>query len=209
MHKYNNYNFGDVVNNAEKIINENVERDFSFKTKDEITVVVKYDLYLNYASMEFSKNKLKLKTIEFSCGRNYVNFVQKTEIIELSDGFKKRIKTEGDYTEEIYYKEENSKILFFRPDGPAVCCISKNGFVVSASYYLFGKIVRKKEYDDFIEKVKNGHFIKNINRIKDKDKIEHIYYAANFYGIDKLIEKSKNRLMTINILAKLEGGEQF
>ena len=31
------------------------------------------------------------------------------------------------------------------------------------------------------------------------------------YGkaIEELIEKSKNRLMTINILAKLEGGEQF
>ncbi len=214
---YSNYSFEYVVNNIEKIINDNANKDFSFrtkisfKTKDGITFTIEYNLDLNYACVKFSKNELKLKMIEFiykyNCNSKKRSFIKKSEIIELNDGFEKMVKTKNGYIDETYYKEENSKILFFRPDGPAICCISKNGFVVSASYFLFGKLVRKKEYDDFIEKVKNGHFIKNINRIKDKNKIEHIYYTANFYGIEELVEKSKNRLMTMNILAKLEGGE--
>ena len=41
----------------------------------------------------------------------------------------------------------------------------------------------------------------------NENKRETVVGYHNYEGIEELIEKSKNRLMTINILAKLEGGE--
>ena len=67
---------------------------------------------------------------------------------------------------ENYYRVSYSKnnIKYFNPNGPAEIFYNQNGEIDSETYYLFGKIVNKKKYDEFLLKLKSGNIEKNINR---------------------------------------------
>ena len=159
-----NENLKEIQENIEKYkqIFLNTKENTNFITKDGI----KFELDTNFyekIKLIFEKNDLNLESIsltKFNCGFIY------NKVFEIGDDFYKSI-AKSKYTErksENYYRvwfyKENIK--YFNPNGPAEIFYNENGEIDHKTYYLFGKIVNERKYNDFISKLKSGYIEKNI-----------------------------------------------
>ena len=198
-----NGNLKEIQENIEKYkqIFLNTKENTNFITKDGI----KFELDTNYyekIKLIFEKNDLNLESIsltKFNCGFIY------NKVFKIGDDFYKSI-AKCSYTErknENYYRvwfyKENIK--YFNPNGPAEIFYNENGEINHKTYYLFGKIVNEREYNDFISKLKSGYIEKNINKYKDLNRIKEIREFAKYYSLNELVEKCN----TIMIIKKLSG----
>lgn len=202
MEKLLNKNLMEIENNIEENsktfldLNENEK----FITKDGI----KFELNTNYYKkfkLIFEKNYLNLLSISLT--KMNSGFIY-SKVFEIGHNFYKTI-SKGKYVErknENYYRVSYSKnnLKYFNPNGPAEIFYNQNGEIDSKTYYLFGKIVNEKKYNDFISKLKSGQIEKNINRYKKWDKIVEILEFAKYYSLNGLVETCKSIL----IIKKLE-----
>lgn len=87
-------------------------------------------------------------------------------------------------------------------NGPACVQICEtNKLYVRNSYYINGEYYSKKQYETFINRIKNGSIEKNINRYYYVKKLNAIRDTAKFYGINSLVEKVDD----IILVSKLKG----
>ena len=195
---YDDVTFEYIIINAEKIINDNVGRNFTIKTKDNVTVVISFNTQNLYAEMNFSENNLRLRRIDFSkkmvFGTNESAYFVSGKVFDAYDEVEKIIYFGNQSIIESYYLNINHQRIYFRPDGPAIIFKIENGEDRN-DFYLFEDQVSEEKYNDFIEKIKNGYYIKHLNKIKNKLKIECIYRTAKFYNIKELIKKCEERLV--------------
>ena len=198
-----NENLKEIQENIEKYkqIFLNTKENTNFITKDGI----KFELDANYyekIKLIFEKNDLNLESISlttFNCGFIY------NKVFEIGDDFYKSIakckyserKNENYYR--VWFYKENIK--YFNPNGPAEIFYNENGEIDHKTYYLFGKIVNEREYNDFISKLKSGYIEKNINKYRDLNRIKEIREFAKYYSLNALAEKCN----TIMIAKKLSG----
>ena len=198
-----NGNLKEIQENIEKYkqIFLNTKENTNFITKDGI----KFELDTNFyekIKLIFEKNDLNLESISlttFNCGFIY------NKVFEIGDDFYKSI-AKSRYSErknENYYRvwfyKENIK--YFNPNGPAEIFYNENGEIDHKTYYLFGKIINERKYNDFISKLKSGYIEKNINKYKDLNRIKEIREFAKYYSLNALAEKCN----TIMIAKKLSG----
>lgn len=202
MEKILDKNLMEIENNIEENsktfldLNENEK----FITKDG----TKFELNTNHYKkfkLVFEKNYLNLLSISLT--KMNSGFIY-SKVFEIGHNFYKTI-SKGKYVErknENYYRVSYSKnnIKYFNPNGPAEIFYNKDWEIDSKTYYLFGKIVNEKTYNDFILKLKSGNIEKNINRYKKWDKIIEILEFAKYYSLNGLVEKCKS----IIIIKKLE-----
>ena len=202
MEKLLNKNLMEIENNIEENsktfldLNENEK----FITKDGI----KFELNINHYKkfkLVFEKNDLNLLSISLT--KMNSGFIY-SKVFEIGNNFYKTI-SKGKYVErknENYYRIHYSKsnIKYFNPNGPAEIFYNQNGEIDSKTYFLFGKIVNEKKYNEFLLKLKSGQIEKNINRYKKWDKIIEILEFAKYYSLNGLVEKCKS----IIIIKKLE-----
>ena len=202
MEKLLNKNLMEIENNIEENsktfldLNENEK----FITKDGIKFELNTNHYKKF-KLVFEKNDLNLLSI--SLIKMNSGFIY-SKVFEIGNNFYKTI-SKGKYVErknENYYRIHYSKsnIKYFNPNGPAEIFYNQNGEIDSKTYYLFGKIVNEKKYNEFISKLKSGQIEKNINRYKKWDKIVEILEFAKYYSLNGLVEKCKS----IIIIKKLE-----
>ena len=202
MEKLLNQNLMEIENDIEKNsktfldLNENEK----FITKDG----VKFELNTNHYKkfkLVFEKNDLNLLSISLT--KMNSGFIY-SKVFEIGNNFYKTI-SKGKYVErknEDYYRVSYSKnnLKYFNPNGPAEIFYNKDWEIDSKTYYLFGKIVNEKTYNEFLLKLKSGQIEKNINRYKKWDKIVEILEFAKFYSLNGLVETCKSIL----IIKKLE-----
>lgn len=202
MEKLLNKNLMEIENNIEENsktfldLNENEK----FITKDGIKFELNTNHYKKF-KLVFEKNYLNLLSISLT--KMNSGFIY-SKVFEIGNNFYKTI-SKGKYVErknENYYRVSYSKnnIKYFNPNGPAEIFYNQNGEIDSKTYYLFGKIVNEKKYNDFISKLKSGNIEKNINRYKKWDKIVEILEFAKYYSLNGLVETCKSIL----IIKKLE-----
>ena len=202
MEKLLNKNLMEIENNIEENsktfldLNENEK----FITKDGIKFELNTNHYKKF-KLIFEKNYLNLLSISLT--KMNSGFIY-SKVFEIGNNFYKTI-SKGKYVErknENYYRVVYSKnnIKYFNPNGPAEIFYNENGEIDSKTYYLFGKIVNEKKYNEFISKLKSGQIEKNINRYKKWDKIIEILEFAKYYSLNSLVEKCKS----IIIIKKLE-----
>lgn len=202
MEKLLNKNLMEIENNIEENsktfldLNENEK----FITKDGIKFELNTNHYKKF-KLVFEKNYLNLLNISLT--KMNSGFVY-SKVFEIGNNFYKTI-SKGKYVErknENYYRVSYSKnnIKYFNPNGPAEIFYNKDWEIDSKTYYLFGKIVNEKKYNEFLLKLKSGNIEKNINRYKKWDKIIEILEFAKFYSLNGLVEKCKS----IIIIKKLE-----
>ncbi len=202
MEKLLNKNLMEIENNIEENsktfldLNENEK----FITKDGIKFELNTNHYKKF-KLVFEKNYLNLLSISLT--KMNSGFIY-SKVFEIGNNFYKTI-SKGKYVErknENYYRVSYSKnnIKYFNPNGPAEIFYNQNGEIDSKTYYLFGKIVNEKKYNDFLLKLKSGNIEKNINRYKKWDKIIEILEFAKYYSLNGLVEKCKS----IIIIKKLE-----
>lgn len=202
MEKLLNQNLMEIENDIEKNskifldLNENEK----FITKDGIKFELNTNHYKKF-KLVFEKNYLNL--INISLTKMDSGFIY-SKVFEIGNNFYKTI-SKGKYVErknENYYRVSYSKnnIKYFNPNGPAEIFYNKDWEIDSKTYYLFGKIVNEKKYNEFISKLKSGQIEKNINRYKKWDKIIEILEFAKYYSLNGLVEKCKS----IIIIKKLE-----
>ena len=202
MEKLLNQNLMEIENNIEKNsklfldLNENEK----FITKDGIKFELNTNHYKKF-KLVFEKNYLNLLSISLT--KMNSGFIY-NKVFEIGNNFYKTI-SKGRYIErknEDYYRVSYSKnnIKYFNPNGPAEIFYNQNGEIDSKTYYLFGKIVNEKKYNEFLLKLKSGQIEKNINRYKKWDKIIEILEFAKYYSLNGLVEKCKS----IIIIKKLE-----
>lgn len=202
MEKLLNRNLMEIENNIEENsktfldLNENEK----FITKDGIKFELNTNHYKKF-KLVFEKNYLNLLSISLT--KMNSGFIY-SKVFEIGNNFYKTI-SKGKYVErknENYYRVSYSKnnIKYFNPNGPAEIFYNQNGEIDSKTYYLFGKIVNEKKYNDFISKLKSGQIEKNINRYKKWDKIVEILEFAKYYSLNGLVETCKSIL----IIKKLE-----
>ena len=202
MEKLLNKNLMEIENNIEENsktfldLNENEK----FITKDG----VKFELNTNHYKkfkLVFEKNDLNLLSISLT--KMNSGFIY-SKVFEIGNNFYKTI-SKGKYVErknENYYRISYSKnnLKYFNPNGPAEIFYNKDWEIDLKTYYLFGKIVNEKKYNEFLLKLKSGNIEKNINRYKKWDKIIEILEFAKYYSLNSLVEKCKS----IIIIKKLE-----
>ena len=202
MEKFLNKNLMEIENNIEKNsklfldLNENEK----FITKDGIKFELNTNHYKKF-KLIFEKNDLNLLSISLT--KMNSGFIY-NKVFEIGNNFYKTI-SKGRYIErknENYYRVSYSKnnIKYFNPNGPAEIFYNQNWEIDSKTYYLFGKIVNEKKYNEFLLKLKSGEIEKNINRYKKWDKIVEILEFAKYYSLNSLVEKCKS----IIIIKKLE-----
>ena len=202
MEKLLNQNLMEIENDIEKNsktfldLNENEK----FITKDGIKFELNTNHYKKF-KLVFEKNYLNLLSISLT--KMNSGFIY-SKVFEIGHNFYKTI-FKGRYIErknEDYYRISYSKnnIKYFNPNGPAEIFYNKDWEIDSETYYLFGKIVNKKKYDDFLLKLKSGNIEKNINRYKKWDKIVEILEFVKYYSLNGLVETCKS----IIIIKKLE-----
>lgn len=202
MEKLLNKNLMEIENNIEENsktfldLNENEK----FITKDGIKFELNTNHYKKF-KLVFEKNYLNLLSISLT--KMNSGFIY-SKVFEIGNNFYKTI-SKGKYVErknENYYRVSYSKnnIKYFNPNGPAEIFYNKDWEIDSKTYYLFGKIVNEKTYNDFISKLKSGQIEKNINRYKKWDKIVEILEFAKYYSLNGLVETCKSIL----IIKKLE-----
>lgn len=202
MEKLFNKNLMEIENNIEENsktfldLNENEK----FITKDGIKFELNTNHYKKF-KLVFEKNDLNLLSISLT--KMNSGFIY-NKVFEIGHNFYKTI-SKGKYIErknEDYYRVSYSKnnIKYFNPNGPAEIFYNQNGEIDSKTYYLFGKIVNEKKYNEFLLKLKSGQIEKNINRYKKWDKIVEILEFAKFYSLNGLVETCKSIL----IIKKLE-----
>lgn len=202
MEKLLNQNLMEIENNIEENsktfldLNENEK----FITKDGIKFELNTNHYKKF-KLVFEKNYLNLLSISLT--KMNSGFIY-SKVFEIGYNFYKTI-SKGKYVErknEDYYRVSYSKnnLKYFNPNGPAEIFYNKDWEIDSKTYYLFGKIVNEKKYNDFLLKLKSGNIEKNINRYKKWDKIVEILEFAKFYSLNGLVETCKSIL----IIKKLE-----
>lgn len=202
MEKLLNKNLMEIENKIEKNsktfldMNENA----NFITKDGIKFELNTNHYKKF-KLVFEKNYLNLLSISLT--KMNSGFIY-SKVFEIGNNFYKTI-SKGKYVErknEDYYRVSYSKnnLKYFNPNGPAEIFYNKDWEIDSETYYLFGKIVNKKKYDEFLLKLKSGEIEKNINRYKKWDKIIEILEFAKYYSLNGLVETCKSIL----IIKKLE-----
>lgn len=202
MEKLLNRNLMEIENNIEENsktfldLNENEK----FITKDGIKFELNTNHYKKF-KLVFEKNYLNLLSISLT--KMNSGFIY-SKVFEIGYNFYKTI-SKGKYVErknENYYRVSYSKnnIKYFNPNGPAEIFYNQNGEIDSKTYYLFGKIVNEKKYNEFLLKLKSGEIEKNINRYKKWDKIVEILEFAKYYSLNGLVETCKSIL----IIKKLE-----
>ena len=202
MEKLLNQNLMEIENDIEKYsklfldINENE----NFTTKDGIKFELNTNHYKKF-KLVFEKNYLNLLSISLT--KMNSGFIY-NKVFEIGNNFYKTI-SKGKYVErknEDYYRISYSKnnIKYFNPNGPAEIFYNKDWEIDSETYYLFGKIVNEKKYNEFLLKLKSGQIEKNINRYKKWDKIIEILEFAKYYSLNGLVETCKS----IIIIKKLE-----
>lgn len=202
MEKLLNKNLMEIENNIEENsktfldLNENEK----FITKDGIKFELNTNHYKKF-KLVFEKNYLNLLSISLT--KMNSGFIY-SKVFEIGYNFYKTI-SKGKYVErknENYYRVSYSKnnIKYFNPNGPAEIFYNQNGEIDSKTYYLFGKIVNEKKYNEFLLKLKSGEIEKNINRYKKWDKIVEILEFAKYYSLNGLVETCKSIL----IIKKLE-----
>lgn len=202
MEKLLNKNLMEIENNIEENsktfldLNENEK----FITKDGIKFELNTNHYKKF-KLVFEKNDLNLLSISLT--KMNSGFIY-SKVFEIGHNFYKTI-SKGKYVErknENYYRVSYSKnnLKYFNPNGPAEIFYNQNGEIDSKTYYLFGKIVNEKKYNDFLLKLKSGNIEKNINRYKKWDKIVEILEFAKYYSLNGLVETCKSIL----IIKKLE-----
>ena len=202
MEKLLNQNLMEIENDIEKNsktfldLNENEK----FITKDGIKFELNTNHYKKF-KLIFEKNYLNLLSISLT--KMNSGFIY-SKVFEIGNNFYKTI-SKGRYIErknEDYYRISYSKnnLKYFNPNGPAEIFYNKDWEIDLETYYLFGKIVNKKKYDEFILKLKSGNIEKNINRYKKWDKIVEILEFAKYYSLNGLVETYKS----IIIIKKLE-----
>lgn len=202
MEKLLNKNLMEIENNIEENsktfldLNENEK----FITKDGIKFELNTNHYKKF-KLVFEKNYLNLLSISLT--KMNSGFIY-SKVFEIGNNFYKTI-SKGKYVErknENYYRVSYSKnnIKYFNPNGPAEIFYNKDWEIDSETYYLFGKIVNEKKYNEFLLKLKSGEIEKNINRYKKWDKIVEILEFAKFYSLNGLAETCKSIL----IIKKLE-----
>ena len=198
MEKLFNQNLMEIGNNIEKysksFLNEN--ENTNFITKDGIEFKINTNHYKKI-ELVFEKNDLNL--LKISLNKMDSGFIY-NKVFEIGENFYKTI-SKGKYSErknENYYRILFSKnnIKYFNPNGPAEIFYNENGEIDSKTYFLFGKIVNEKKYNDFLLKLKSGEIEKNINRYKKIEKINEIYEFAKYYSLNGLIEKCSKILIT-------------
>ena len=198
-----NENLKEIQENIEKYKQTflNINENTNFITKDGIEFKLDTNFYKSI-KLIFKKNDLNLVSIsltKFDYGFVY------NKVFKIGDDHYKSI-AKSKYTErksENYYRVSFYKenIKHFNPNGPAEIFYNKNGEIDHKTYYLFGKIVNEKKYNDFISKLKSGYIEKNINKYKKIDRIMEIYEYAKYYSLNELAEKCN----TIIITEKLSG----
>lgn len=202
MEKLLNQNLMEIENNIEENsktfldLNENEK----FITKDGIKFELNTNHYKKF-KLIFEKNYLNLLSISLT--KMNSGFIY-SKVFEIGNNFYKTI-SKGRYIErknEDYYRVSYSKnnLKYFNPNGPAEIFYNQNGEIDSKTYYLFGKIVNEKKYNEFLLKLKSGEIEKNINRYKKWDKIVEILEFAKYYSLNGLVETCKSIL----IIKKLE-----
>ena len=202
MEKLLNKNLMEIENNIEENsktfldLNENEK----FITKDGIKFELNTNHYKKF-KLIFEKNYLNLLSISLT--KMNSGFIY-SKVFEIGHDFYKTI-SKGKYVErknENYYRISYSKnnLKYFNPNGPAEIFYNKDWEIDSKTYYLFGKIVNEKKYNEFLLKLKSGNIEKNINRYKKWDKIIEILEFAKYYSLNSLVEKCKS----IIIIKKLE-----
>lgn len=202
MEKLLNKNLMEIENNIEENsktfldLNENEK----FITKDGIKFELNTNHYKKF-KLVFEKNYLNLLSISLT--KMNSGFIY-SKVFEIGNNFYKTI-SKGKYVErknENYYRVSYSKnnIKYFNPNGPAEIFYNKDWEIDSKTYYLFGKIVNEKTYNEFLLKLKSGEIEKNINRYKKWDKIVEILEFAKYYSLNGLVETCKSIL----IIKKLE-----
>lgn len=202
MEKLLNRNLMEIENNIEENsktfldLNENEK----FITKDGIKFELNTNHYKKF-KLVFEKNYLNLLSISLT--KMNSGFIY-SKVFEIGNNFYKTI-SKGKYVErknENYYRVSYSKnnIKYFNPNGPAEIFYNKDWEIDSKTYYLFGKIVNEKKYNEFLLKLKSGEIEKNINRYKKWDKIVEILEFAKYYSLNGLVETCKSIL----IIKKLE-----
>ena len=173
-------------------LNENT----NFTTKDGIKFELNTNNYKKF-KLVFEKNYLNLLNISLTkLNSGYIYM----KTFEIGENFYKTI-SKGKYVErknENYYRVHyyNSNIKYFNPNGPAEIFYNKDWEIDSKTYYLFGKIVNEKKYNDFLLKLKSGEIEKNINRYKKLEKVNEILEYAKYYSLNGLIEKCSKILIT-------------
>lgn len=202
MEKLLNRNLMEIENNIEENSKTflNLNENENFITKDGIKFELNTNHYKKF-KLVFEKNYLNLLSISLT--KMNSGFIY-SKVFEIGNNFYKTI-SKGKYVErknENYYRVSYSKnnIKYFNPNGPAEIFYNQNGEIDSKTYYLFGKIVNEKKYNDFISKLKSGQIEKNINRYKKWDKIVEILEFAKYYSLNGLVETCKSIL----IIKKLE-----
>ena len=180
---YDDVMFEYIIINAEKIINDNAGRDFSIKTKDNVTVNISFNTQNLYAEMNFSENNLRLRKIDFSkkmvFGTNESAYFVSGKVFDAYDEVEKIIYFGNQYIIESYYLNVNNQRIYFRPDGPAIIFKTENG-EEKKDFYLFEDQVSEEKYYDFIKKIKNGYYIKHLNKIKNKLKKTQLNLNLDF-----------------------------
>ena len=202
MEKLLNQNLMEIENDIEKNskLFLDLNKNEKFITKDGIKFELNTNHYKKF-KLIFEKNNLNLLSISLT--KMSSGFIY-NKVFEIGNNFYKTI-SKGKYVErknENYYRVSFSKnnIKYFNPNGPAEIFYNQNGEIDSKTYFLFGKIVNEKKYNDFISKLKSGQIEKNINRYKKWDKIVEILEFAKYYSLNGLVEKCKS----IIIIKKLE-----
>ena len=202
MEKLLNQNLMEIENNIEENSKTflDLNKNEKFITKDGIKFELNTNHYKKF-KLVFEKNYLNLLSISLT--KMNSGFIY-SKIFEIGNNFYKTI-SKGKYVErknENYYRVSFSKnnLKYFNPNSPAEIFYNQNGEIDSKTYYLFGKIVNEKTYNDFISKLKSGQIEKNINRYKKWDKIVEILEFAKYYSLNELVETCKSIL----IIKKLE-----
>lgn len=82
-------------------------------------------------------------------------------------------------------------------DGPAYYFFNSYGEFCKerCSYYIHGENYTEEKYKELINNIKNGYFLRNINRYKNLNKIKLIRELAEYYKQEELIEKIDNLLL--------------
>lgn len=202
MEKLFNKNLMEIENNIEENSKTflNLNENEKFITKDGIKFELNTNHYKKF-KLVFEKNYLNLLSISLT--KMNSGFIY-SKVFEIGYNFYKTI-SKGKYVErknEDYYRISYSKnnLKYFNPNGPAEIFYNQNGEIDSKTYYLFGKIVNEKKYNEFLLKLKSGEIEKNINRYKKWDKIVEILEFAKYYSLNGLVETCKSIL----IIKKLE-----
>lgn len=89
-------------------------------------------------------------------------------------------------------------------DGPAYVQIyGTDKLAIRSSYYINGEYYSKKQYETFINRIKNGSIEKNINRYHYIKKLNAIHDTAEFYGINSLVEKVDDIILVLKLKGML------